>query len=106
MKEIEMFIKTKDSEDIFATGKDALFHLLSYSLDYSIYGKKVGYEIKKTKEFCDNDYQQYINVEITLLNENSLKNGIKYIYKNIPSSSGRTETHFLKNILFNLGCNE
>lgn len=101
-KEIKMIISKNGEEEIFATGKDALFSLLSYSLDYSLYGKKLNYTMKVKKDYYDENGQRYIDIEIKHNDEIGQKMDLKYIYTNIKTYGGRTETHFLKGVLFDL----
>lgn len=101
-KEIKMIISKNGEEEIFATGKDALFSLLSYSLDYSLYGKKLNYTMKVKKDYYDENGQRYIDIEIKHNDEIGQKMDLKYIYTNIKTYGGRIETHFLKSVLFDL----
>ena len=101
-KEIEMIIETNGEQKVFGKGKDALFSLLSYALDYSLYGKKLNYTIKVKKDYYGNNGQRYIDIEIKHNDTMSQKMNLKYIYTNIKVYGGRTETHFLKSVLFDL----
>lgn len=100
-KEIEMYIEKNGEQELFEKGKDALFNLLSYSLDYSLYGKKLNYTIKIAKDYYDEEGQRYIDIEIKHNDEIGKKMNLKYIYKNIKNYGGRVESHFLKSVLFN-----